>query len=93
VFLVDKGSSFSLAKTSLLPLPDNLKKKPGQALICSLAEIEPVDDVWSSECQDFLRDHCMYHCMALVVQYCMIVCPLVHDGNYNLSYIYINRTK
>ncbi|XP_045158547.2 uncharacterized protein LOC123524421 isoform X3 [Mercenaria mercenaria] len=59
VFLVDYGSTYELPISSILPIPDSLLEIPGQAVICHLAEIEPVDGEWNEECYDFFTEHYM----------------------------------
>jgi len=54
---VDYGSLYSLDRTQLLPCPEALMTPPGQAVVCSLAEVEPLDGSWSQECQDFIADY------------------------------------
>ncbi|XP_052774771.1 uncharacterized protein LOC128213245 isoform X2 [Mya arenaria] len=58
VFLVDYGSTYVIPVSHLLPCPAPLQDTPpGQAVFCSLAEIEPVDGgAWSEECELFFSE-------------------------------------
>ncbi|XP_052256501.1 uncharacterized protein LOC127861849 isoform X4 [Dreissena polymorpha] len=57
VFLVDYGSVLSVDRSNLLPIPEALLTTPGQAVVCSLSELEPIDGVWSDDCQAFFQEH------------------------------------
>ena len=47
-----------MSGAALLPLPEDLSEIKAQAVICKLAEIEPVDEDWSEEARDFFSGQC-----------------------------------
>ena len=57
---MDYGSTYTVSKECLLSLPESVMVFEAQAVICRLADIEPVDEDWSDEAKDFFIGHCKY---------------------------------
>ncbi|KAL4236389.1 Tudor domain [Mactra antiquata] len=85
VFLVDYGSTYFLPKTSLLPIPESLTDKQGQAIICRLGDIAPVDEDWSEECFNFLREQYMVEDLVLAMN--------VNDCTHGMHEVVLFETK
>ena len=43
-----------------MSLPDSIQDYDAQAVICKLADIEPVDEDWCEEAKDFFMGHCKF---------------------------------
>ena len=49
-----------MTKDDLMSLPEGIQDYEAQAVICKLADIEPVDEDWCEEAKDFFMGHCKY---------------------------------